>query len=101
MSVNSVNSSVNSSVPTNSMSQSSSILINAQPQLTYMQNLQVYPSSPQIYPSSSSSPIYSNFPTQSTCLSQANTYWTGYRCACQVGFTNSSNCCVAPYGVQR
>ena len=32
--------------------------------------------------------------TQSDCSSSANSYWTGYRCACKVGYKNSSNTCV-------
>jgi|GEM_PF-6583995 len=26
--------------------------------------------------------------TQSDCSSSANSYWTGYRCACKVGYKN-------------
>ena len=32
--------------------------------------------------------------TQSDCSSSANSYWTGYRCACKVGYKNESNVCV-------
>lgn len=32
---------------------------------------------------------------QGDCSTQANTYWTGYRCACRVGFTFSNNLCIA------
>lgn len=32
--------------------------------------------------------------TQNDCTSTVNTYWTGYRCACKVGYKNESNVCV-------
>ena len=31
---------------------------------------------------------------QSDCTQASNTYWTGYRCACKVGYKNESNACV-------
>ena len=34
-------------------------------------------------------------PPQGDCSSQPNTYWTGYRCACRVGYSMSNNVCTA------
>lgn len=34
-------------------------------------------------------------PPQGDCSSQPNTYWTGYRCACRVGYSLSNNVCMA------
>lgn len=31
---------------------------------------------------------------QTQCTTTLNTYWTGYRCACKVGYKNSSDTCV-------
>lgn len=33
--------------------------------------------------------------SQGDCSSQPNTYWTGYRCACRVGYTLNNNLCQA------
>lgn len=32
---------------------------------------------------------------QSNCSTIANSYWTGYRCACRVGYQNVTNACIA------
>ncbi len=32
--------------------------------------------------------------TQSFCPFDINSYWTGYRCACKVGYKNQTNICV-------
>jgi hypothetical protein len=41
------------------------------------------------------------FPTERPvdCLSELNLYWTGYRCACRVGYVQENGVCI-PLGFQ-
>ena len=32
--------------------------------------------------------------SQTDCTKTVNSYWTGYRCACKVGYKNITNACV-------
>jgi hypothetical protein len=66
-----------------------------------IQNPQVVPSIPiqnpptpvQAVPISPAPQIGSSF-IQGSCASNPNTYWTGYTCACRVGYTSNDGICV-------